>query len=402
MKKLIKQIVFLFVLTIAGLNANSQEEFIQPPSKKITQFSFTQLFGGVVVVSALLDGFPDTLNFIFDTGSSGISLDSSTVDYFKLKPVPTERTIRGIAGIRKVSFLMNRKLQLPGLSVDSLNFHINDYSILTSVYGIKIDGIAGYSIFSRYIIKIDYDNNKMEFWTKGTMRYPKGGTLFKPNIGTLVVQSARVKDAITVNTKFLYDIGAALCLLLTKEFVQDSSFISKSRKIYIKEAEGVGGKIDMQLTVIKEMRLGQYRFRNIPTYIFDDVNNITSYPYMGGLIGNDILRRFNTIFNYEKEEFYLTPNRHYVDPFDYAYTGVELYMVDGVVTAGDVATGSPAETAGLREGDIIISINKNFSNDLNAMKYALQTLNERIKIIVRRDNDLKEIEFKAKSILGKK
>ena len=176
MKKLIKQIVFLSVLTIAGLNANSQEEFIQPPSKKITQFSFTQLFGGVVVVSALLDGFPDTLNFIFDTGSSGISLDSSTVDYFKLKPIPTERTIRGIAGIRKVSFLMNRKLQLPGLSVDSLNFHINDYSILTSVYGIKIDGIVGYSIFSRYIIKIDYDNNKMEFWTKGTMRYPKGGT----------------------------------------------------------------------------------------------------------------------------------------------------------------------------------------------------------------------------------
>ncbi len=402
MKKLIKQIVFLFVLTIAGLNANSQEEFIQPPSKKITQFSFTQLFGGVVVVHALLDGFPDTLNFIFDTGSSGISLDSSTVDYFKLKPIPTERTIRGIAGIRKVSFLMNRKLHLPGLSVDSLNFHINDYSILTSVYGIKIDGIVGYSIFSRYIIKIDYDNNKMEFWTKGTMRYPKGGTLFKPNIGTLVVQSARVKDAITVNTKFLYDIGAALCLLLTKEFVQDSSFISKSRKIYIKEAEGVGGKIDMQLTVIKEMKLGQYRFKNIPTYIFDDVNNITSYPYMGGLIGNDILRRFNTIFNYEKEEFYLTPNRHYLDPFDYAYTGLELYMVDGVVTAGDVATGSPAETAGLREGDIIISINKNFSNDLNAMKYALQTLNERIKIIVRRDNDLKEIEFRAKSILSKK
>ena len=123
---------------------------------------------------------------------------------------------------------------------------------------------------------------------------------------------------------------------------------------------------------------------------------------MGGIIGNDILRRFNTIFNYEKEEFYLTPNTHYAEPFDYAYTGVELYMVEGVITAGDVATGSPSETAGLKEGDVVISINNNFSNDLNAMKYALQKVNERIKMIVRRNNELIEIEFKAKSILAKK
>ena len=402
MKRLFKQIAFVIALAITGFTANAQEEFIEPPSKKLASFSFSQFFGGVVVVHALFDNFPDTLNFIFDTGSSGISLDSATVDYFKLVPTPSERTIRGIAGIRKVSFLNNRKLRLPGLTVDSLNFHINDYSILTAVYGEKIDGIVGYSVFSRYIIKIDYDNYKMEFWSKGTFRYPRGGSLFKPSIGTLAVQQATVRDAITVDSRFLYDIGAALCLLLSKEFVTDSSFISKGRKIYIKEAEGVGGKIDMQLTVIKKLKLGQYGFKNVPTYIFSDDNNITSYPHMGGLIGNDILRRFNTIFNYEKEEFYLTPNTHFANTFDYAYTGVELYMVDGVITAGDVARGSPAEKAGLKEEDEIVSVNKIFSNDLNAMKYALQTLNEKIKIIVKRGRELIEINFRAISILSKK
>ena len=402
MKRLFKQIAFVFALAITGFTANAQEEFIEPAAKKLTAFSFSQFFGGVVVVHALFDNFPDTLNFIFDTGSSGISLDSATVDYFKLEPTPSERTIRGIAGIRKVSFLNNRKLRLPGLTIDSLNFHINDYSILTAVYGEKIDGIIGYSVFNRYIIKVDYDNYKMEFWSKGTFRYPKGGSIFKPSIGTLAVQQARVRDAFTVNSRFLYDIGAALCLLLSKEFISDSAFLIKGKKIYVKEAEGVGGKIDMQLTVIKELRLGQYKFKNIPTYIFNDDNNITSYPHMGGLIGNDILRRFNTIFNYEKEEFYLIPNTHFANPFDYAYTGVELYMLDGVITAGDVASGSPAEKAGLREGDQIVSVNKIFSDDLDAMKYALQTLNEKIKIIVKRDRELVEINFRAISILSKK
>lgn len=401
----IKKTLISFLFLAAGILAKSQEEFIPPPSKKLAEFPFIQLSGGVVIVNAKLDNFPDTLNFVFDTGSSGISLDSTTVEYFNLKPVPSDKTIRGIAGIKKVSFLMNRKLHFPDLNLDSLNFHINDYDILTSVYGIKIDGVIGYSVLSRYIVKLDYDNYRIEFWTKGTIRYPRGGYLLKPTINaynTLPIQPARVKDAITLNARFLYDIGAALCLLLSKDFIEDSILLDKKRKLYVKEAEGLGGKVDMQITVVKELKLGPYRFRNVPTYIFDDANNITSYPILGGLIGNDILRRFNTIFNYEKEEFYLLPNSHYADAFDYAYTGVELYFEEGNIVAGDVAKGSPAEESGLKEGDVIVAINKNFSQNLTTLKQSLQVTNEKIKIIVRRNGQLVELEFRAKSIIARK
>ena len=60
----------------------------------ITQVPFTTFTGGVVVIRAQLMGYPDTLNFIFDTGSGGISLDSLTAEYLKLKPIPSDRTIR--------------------------------------------------------------------------------------------------------------------------------------------------------------------------------------------------------------------------------------------------------------------------------------------------------------------
>ena len=83
------------------------------------------------------------------------------------------------------------------------------------------------------------------------------------------------------------------------------------------------------MTVIKELKLGPYRFRNIPIYIFKDEYNVTSYPFLGGIIGNDILRRFNCILNYDKRDFYLTPNSHFRMPFDYSYSGIELYFIDG-------------------------------------------------------------------------
>ena len=83
--------------------------------------------------------------------------------------------------------------------------------------------------------------------------------------------------------------------------------------------------------------------------MFDDTYNITSYPYLSGIIGNDILRRFNLILNYAETEFYFMPNTHYHDRFDYAYSGIELYFIDGEIILGDVAKGSPAELAGLKK-----------------------------------------------------
>ena len=155
----------------------------------------------------------------------------------------------------------------------------------------------------------------------------------------------------------------------------------------------------MHVTVIREVKLGPFRFKMVPTYIFDDVYNVTSYPQLGGLIGNDILRRFNTILNYEKRDFYLVPNTHYADPFDYSYSGIELYFVQGYIIVGDVAKDSPAEAAGLLENDIVVAVNNNFSQNLNQYKIALQVPNQKIKLIIRRDSELKEITFKIRSIL---
>lgn len=401
-QKRLRRIIGAIVFCLTGIThlaATAQEEFIDPPSRQLTTVPFIQLTGGIIIVQAKLDNFPDTLNFILDTGSSGISLDSNTALYLGLKPEPTEKTIRGIAGIKNVSFLYNRKLHFPGLTIDSLNFHINDYSILTAVYGEQIDGIIGYAVLSRYILKLDYDEVTVSFWSKGTIRYPRGGYMLRPSINQLVTQPLRVKDSETINSRFLFDLGAGLCMLFSKDFDEDSNFINNKRKRYIKQGEGLGGKLDMELTVIKEVKIGPYRFRSVPVFVFDDAYNVTSYPDMGGLLGNDIMRRFNVTLNYSKGEIYIMPNKHYNEQFDYSYCGMELYLVNGKIVVGDVAKGSPAEAAGLKEGDEVVAINKNFSQNLNQYKVALQTPNEKVKLILRREEKLLEIEFKVKSIL---
>lgn len=396
--RLISYLFTALLITLGIHPAVAQEEFVSPPSRYLATVPFTQLTGGIVLIQARLNNSSDTLSFVLDTGSSGISLDSTTVVRLGLNAVPTERTILGIAGIRKVSFVYNQSLRFPGITVDSLNFHVNDYSILTAVYGEKIDGIIGFSMISRYILKLDYDSLKLSFFTKGSMRYPRGGYLMRPAVNQLVTQWLKVRDEGTVYGNFLYDMGAGVNMIFPREFVDDSVFLDKRRKRFMKEGEGLGGKLDMELTTIREVKLGPYRFRTVPVFIFDDINNVTRYPYRCGLIGNDILRRFNVTLNYDKGEIFLQPNTHFAEPFDYSYSGIELYLIDGMILVGDVAKGSPAEAAGVLEDDEVIAVNHNFSLNLNAYKIALQVPNERIKIIIRRDGKLKEIEFKVKSI----
>ena len=83
-------------------NTIAQEQFVEPPAKQLTSFKFRQLSGGVILFNALFSNYKDTLNFILDTGSGGISLDSTTAKEFGITPTPSEMTILGIAGIRKV------------------------------------------------------------------------------------------------------------------------------------------------------------------------------------------------------------------------------------------------------------------------------------------------------------
>ncbi|HUR12284.1 MAG TPA: aspartyl protease family protein [Flavitalea sp.] len=388
---------FLFIVTVV----RSQEEFVPPPAKLLTSIPFKLLTGGIITLKAKVSNYPDTLTFILDTGSGGISIDSLTALNLRIKTELSDRTIRGIAGIRQVKFAYNHQLHLPGLTVDSLNFHINDYEVLTSAYGEKIDGIIGYSFLSRYIVKINYDSSKILVYTKGTMRYPRGGFLLRPLLLNIPVFTASLRDERDLNTRFYFDTGAGMCLLLSSDFVADSNFVNPKRKWYVTQAEGLGGKAPMRQGVIKQLKVGPYRFKNVPTYIFDDQYNVTSYPYLGGLIGNDLLRRFNLIINYDKRDIYMTPNSHFKDVFDYSYTGLGMYVIEGEIRVVDVMENSPAQAGGFKPGDVIVAVENNFSQSIQAYKNLMQTPGQKLKILILRDGEPFILTLKVKSVLSK-
>ena len=101
-----------------------------------------------------------------------------------------------------MDYAKNKTLSFPGLTVDSLDFYINNYEVLSSVYGIKIDGIIGFSFLSRYIVKVNFDSQKVSIFEPGFVRYPSKGALLRPSFRGLPVVPLTIRDAKKVNSNF--------------------------------------------------------------------------------------------------------------------------------------------------------------------------------------------------------
>lgn len=401
--RFIYRITYLSILCfVTILCTKAQEEFVMPQAKLLSKFEFIMLTGGTIIIKAAIAESKDSLNFVLDTGSGGISLDSTTVAKLNLKTTKSDKTIRGIAGIKTVDFVYKHNLFLPNLAIDSLDFHVNNYDLLTSVYGIKIDGIIGYSFFRRFIVKINYENHTLEIYSPGTMKYPKGGFLMHPKFTTLPLVNLEVKDEAKTKQQFIFDTGAGLNMLLSEDYVGDSSLLKKKRKLFPVQAEGLGGKKLMNITVVKEVAIGSYKFKNVPTYIFYDEFNLTNYPSLGGLIGNDLLRRFNVIINYPEFNIFLKPNSHFNEPFDYTYTGLGICNIEGKVMVMDVVENSPAFKAGILAGDEIFALDNNFTKNLQAYKAALQNAGRSLKVILIRNGVVMEKKLQVINILTNK
>src|SRR5580698_10576285 len=96
---------------------------------------FRVLIGGIVLGKVRLGDFQDSLNFIFDTGCGGMSLDSMTALRLNLVPHSSSALIRGIAGVRQEKLLDGMRLRVGTVTLDTITMQVSNYDILSNVYG---------------------------------------------------------------------------------------------------------------------------------------------------------------------------------------------------------------------------------------------------------------------------
>ncbi len=329
-----------------------------------------EIHNNLVVVPVVLNGqLP--LKFILDTGVRTSILTEKTFSDILNLTYTRKYTIAGPGGQKLVDAYItnNVSLDLPGVHGEGHAMLVleEDYLELRNYLGADVHGILGYELFSRFIVKIDYENKRLTLSTP--QKFNRPGPRYKTVPITIqdtkpyMVTEVEMNDSTKVKAKLLIDSGASHGLVLEP----DSDPKIKVPPLRIKSiiGRGIGGIITGQIGRIKGLKVGDYR---IPSVIsnFPDPNSYMDTLKTGraifrnGSLGGEVLSRFHVIFDFPKEKMYVKRNHDFKKKFYFNLSGLTLKAEGSGLRkyeVTDVRENSVAALAGVQSGDLIITIN---------------------------------------------
>ena len=337
-----------------------------------------QLHSNLIIVPVRVNE-SDTLRFILDTGVSNTIITDPTA--FRKKPLNLTRKIKltgaGEGGALMASVAIDNTLSMGGLRASHHNLVMLDEDILklSEYVGTPVHGIFGYEIFANFVVNVDFQRREITITKpeKYTYRKRKGDRY------PITIQDTKAyTDALSVYDgekslplRVVLDTGAGHALLLDRSR-STAAMPLPAKSIRAQLGRGLNGVINGCLGRIQKIRFGRYELDNILASFPDSMAfgmKLVDMPERQGNVGCELLRRFNVTFNYPDRYVVMKPIKRLMkESFEHDMSGMELrakgesfrnYYVDKVLD------GSPADMAGLEEGDEVLFVNNASVNDLN-------------------------------------
>ncbi len=334
----------------------------------------------IVVPVKVNDG--EELKFIVDTGVRTAILTNQI--YVDGVPSKNDRVISlmgaGNAG-QVTAYVSNGiSLDLPGASADGNAMLVlkEDYLMLDSHLGTRVHGILGYEIFSRFVVEIDYINHhiilhKPEHF-KPRRSYKAVPITVEDTKPYLNHVKFKVNDTTYIDLKLMIDTGASHSLLLNTASHPQLKVPDKHLSGYL--GRGLSGEIYGHMGRVPELKINKYALEGIIAS-FPEENDLTKELTArfnnNGNIGGSVLKRFRVIFDYANEMMYIKRNRLFKKDFEYNMSGMDLIAVGALLETyivSKIADDSPAQRAGIQEGDTILSVNGAIFPELTLATYS--------------------------------
>lgn len=424
---------FLLLGLFLSIFVNAQNSFELINTKKaVIPFKF---INNLIFIPINVNGAE--LTFLLDTGVAETILFSLENKELKLGNVEKIR-FSGLGG----------SLSIDGLKSDHNTGRIGNAMINTTMtlyviideefnisphVGIPVNGVIGYHFFKNHPIVIDYTAKKLTVYEntdlirKKIRRFeeiPMTIEKDKPYLHANVEMTNEKKDS-----KLLIDLGNSDAIWLFPALIKD--FVYNRPNIEDFLGRGFNGDIYGKRSRIHNFYLGSFRFEKPLTAMPDEfsIQHVNLVENRKGSIGGEIMRRFTVVFDYPNKKLYLRKNRNFDDPFHFNMSGLDFkqvglewdqdrvkiethptgpekevyrdsfqykFSLKPVFSIAGVRKDSPADEAGLKKDDRIISINGNKTSDMTLEKIIeiMKSYEGRnITMVIQRKNETLTLSF---------
>jgi hypothetical protein len=310
--------------------------------------------------------------FLFDTGGRNVVTPTTAHEL----GLTTQGALQGSGvgeksedfGLAKVA-----RVEMGDAHLDDQAFVVIALESFGAVEGRPVTGIVGFEVFKRFIVRTDYERKQITLTDPAAFKYSGAGTRVPFTFSDTDPVVAGDIDGLKGN--FTLDTGSRSSLDLSSPFVSRHSLVSRwNAKFQGLSGWGAGGAARAWFARPKLFLLGGIPIPDPVVGLSEQRKGAESDIYVAGNVGAGILKRFNIVWDYPHQQIFFERNENYGEPDVFDRAGLWANLGDHGFTVVDVIKGGPADRAGLRAGDDIVSVDgKVAGSELSLPDFRLYT-----------------------------
>lgn len=357
------------------------------------------LINNHIYVDARVDGKP--VRMLVDTG--GVNL---------LTPAAAKRLgldARGRMAARGVGekqvdlgFAKAQRIEVGSVRLDAPIFYVIDLNELEPVEGLRFDGLVGFELFHRFVVRIDYAARRLTLTDPSFFRAPEDATAIPFELEERI---PLVKGAIDGRpATFSIDTGARSSLSLHAPFVREHDLAAHyAPRFETIGGWGVGGPSRGWPVRVGEVRLGDAVVKDLVADLAKTESGAFADPKNSANVGSGLLRRFVVTFDYDRRRMYLQPGADHAKRDTYDRLGAWLMLDGEAMRIAALVPDGPAQQAGLRVDDRILAVDGApvSTRSLSDWRIAFKEspAGTKLRLSTKRRGDVREVDATLRELL---
>lgn len=367
MRKSLKRLskaCFVAVIVFA-IPAFAQSQASTPAAPEPVATLHFDLYNNRVYLPVEVEGhsFP----MILDSGAAIAGVSQATAQILHL-PAKGKAEIRGNGeSLLPITLTKGVTFRLGAAEIAEDKVAIMPFQDLEAREGRPVEGVLSVNVFRRYVVVTDYANRTLALYQPATFVYHGAGKVVALHL-SLFSGEVTIPGHDPLPVILSVDYGTYSALRLYRGFVQKHHLLEGLSPGIDSFGFGIGGEFPERLGRAASLQIGGVTI-NGPVTSFSTAKGGVTASSQGadGTIGGGILSRFKVVLDYSRDQMILEPEANLAEPFPADASGLILQAGGpGLknIAIRHVLTGTPAEAAGLHEGDIIVSVNDRDASEL--------------------------------------
>jgi predicted aspartyl protease len=343
------------------------------------------------------------LHFVLDAGSPFTLLNTGLPQAVGFS-VAAETTFAN--GFVAKTYTPKACVRTLGATLSGISIGDIELDHVSAVEGERLDGLIGGQFFARHVVRIDYMRSSIDVFP-ASYEYHGDGIVLPLKIDGLAFTDASIMapDGHYVTGTFIVDTGVRMPLLLNAPYTDNNGLLVAEKRVpRASVGVGVNGETRGDIFRVRDVEIGGLHMADVVAVCSRDAVVIDPNDTLAGIIGGDFLRRFRVTFDYPHNQLVLEETPETRQPFVYDCSGLFL-LAEGTdyrtIRVHRVIKGSPAEDAGIRENDRLVSIDGRATRRLGLEKVRALFREEsrRYRLVLERGDELVTAQLATKDLL---